>query len=381
MRRRLAWLVMLTCGLSSCGRSHSPDADAAVTDGGDGRDGGDDGGTTPVAPPLPADLRETVEPVPDGREPLCIPSAGALEAVDLWADPRGAFVLASMQDEAVVVAFDEGSGRWRRWWDAELLEEGAVQPEGVHGVVGGSLLVWPVQGCWITELSGPGASACASPEGGGPAVEVVDVLDVHRVDKDLAWVLIRYRHSSLGLMVNAERLSGGELDYEGGLEAPDARQPSGLLGIWGDGAGFFALSTRYLWAGGRRSDVPAATYASLWGDHRDSVWIGTEGGELLHFDALDWSRRPVAAGPIRHLWGGAETLYFGTDAAFGRMARGDGPADVQELLRWDPSRLRLQAIAGHEGAVYLALQQPDTDELSCAPLFVLKYEEGAFQRL
>lgn len=384
--RGAAWLLVLSCGVSACGRSHTPEADAAATD---GRGAEEDGGATPVPPLLPMDLHDAVEPTPRGHEPLCIPWAGPLDAADLWADTRGVFVLASMQDEAVVVAFDEGSARWRRWWVARRAEESAVVPGGIHGVAGASLLVWPVQDCWITELNGSGASACASPEDdGGPGVEIVGVLDVHRVDEHLAWALTRVRFGSLGLEARVMRLSDGELESGGTLHTPEgSRNPSGLLQVWGDGAGYFALSTKYLWASGGppdnapRSDVPAATYASLWGDRRDSLWIGTEGGDLLHFDATDWSRRPVATGPIRHLWGGPDALYFGTDSTFGRMIRADGPGDVQELLRWDPRRLRLHGIAGHEGVVYLVLEQPEADDLGCAPLFVLKYEGGTFHRL
>lgn len=322
----------------------------------------------------------------ESTEPLCSPVVGRVSAARVWADSRGVFVLGAIENNpfdpttpdgpgGTAVLFNDGTG-WRTWID-ELTR---VSPEiygGIEGVPGGPLLVYG-QACAVVAVEGPGRRSCFYPGdvslGGGAVVHA---------SPERTWAL----HPS-----GIASASDGEWRAVTGLAQPV--DPLGIrLSIWGDEHRFFVLGSTELEEGTvtdgvtthHFDDVEHPAFTAFWVRAPTDIWLGTEQGDLVHFDgASTESVAGLGAEPIVSFWGTDTDLYFITRSAVGRVRDGAAEALLQHDRAGLPigEHLELADISGDasRGEVYLALVDARHEAYECGATFVLWYDGTDFRR-
>jgi hypothetical protein len=324
--------------------------------------------TAPWAPPF------ALEPeAPEGHAALCHPYSGTVEAVDLWADERGPYLLVDtvnsegatrLWPSGAALQHHDGTG-WQAWYERPHAAE-EPGPSRLTGLPGSELLVWQAADCWLAALSGAQESRCVHPQAPETGPTLVDVA---MVTLDLRGLLM-----TDGTTVRVAR-DDGDRPPEGSV-VQWAGEP---IAVWADPVGAYVLGSQGLFtpvwpAGG----VPGGAYTALRIPHRDDIWIATWDGRLLHYDVVQWRSYPSEAGDLRHVWGSVDTLYFAAPRAFGRLVPDEGS---EVLLAWDAPELTLEALYGHGEDVYLAFHDRRHELNACGPVFVVRFDGERFWRM
>lgn len=327
----------------------------------------------PWDPPIPLDPEVGWR---ESTEPLCSPFAGEAVArgVDLFADDRGVFVLAAIDndpfsggptwDDGLTVQHNDGTG-WEIWHELAG-EPGSAGAHHLSGVPGGPLFLWP-GGCPIQRIEGAGSASCAYDESAvGAAFFASESLAYLAVDSPPAFV----------------RLEGEARTTIAALDPSwDHRA------IWGDAEDFVALlSDGVLRAQGggelaRVPGAPAAEYTAMFALSADDLWLGTADARLVHFDGGSWETIETGLSEsIAGLWSDGSVVYFATWRGFGRY---DAEGGVDVVFEYDPDEGPVVgSITGHagRGEVYLGLVEPRFDRYECGPVMLIVYDGERLRR-
>ena len=178
--------------------------------------------------------------------------------------------------------------------------------------------------CGLLSLGRAGQSRCLLD---GP------VADVSIVDEDTTYVL-RFDRVLAGDGVTFEELTP-PLGPADAVNATDLFAADGYMVVAGSAQSVWLRATEDTdWE--QLQGVPQGDYRAVWAFAPDDIWIGSAQGELVHYDGdrwqTMWSASDCAHEGIHSLWGAEDgTLYFATEAHFGRWAEGQ----VELLSSWE----------------------------------------------
>jgi hypothetical protein len=351
----------LSCDMSTC----RYDTSACETDGEAATDSGAPPATPgfwkpPVEDPYRINWPDEIG-WKDSDEALCSGHQGFLASVSIWSDPRGVFALVKSAEIADTIVHNDGTG-WR-----ELFSSSSFPPYvGLTGFPQGPLVVYGDFSCGVMLVEN-GEVTCSA--------GVYFVREVFVVNDSLAYAVYDNRvihYDGANWTQLGEPLDTAEEFLPRDIWANEQTvvivEQQNVFFYDPDAAGFY-----------RPQGIPAAQYRSVWGFAGDDIWIGTSGGELLHFDGSQWRVVAAVDRSIRGLWGDSGELFLHTGNSFARL-EGDR---IQILTKWSDDAVdnvyvtRLWGNSATE--VFLSILDT-TAQSSCGSAYVVWYDGRDFRR-
>lgn len=298
----------------------------------------------------------------DSDEALCSGHQGFLASVSIWSDPRGVFALVKSAEIADTIVHNDGTG-WR-----ELFSSSSFPPYvGLTGFSQGPLVIFGDFTCGV-QLLEDGAVTCSA--------GVTFVRGVFVVNEALAYGVYENRvihYDGVNWTQLGQPLDTAEEFTWRALWANEQTvvivEQQNVFFYDPDAAGFY-----------RPQGIPAAQYRSVWGFAGDDIWIGTSGGELLHFDGSQWRVVAAVDRSIRGLWGDSGELFLHTGNSFARL-EGDR---IQILTKWSDDavdNVYITRLWGNSATeVFLSILDTTAQSSSCGSAYVVWYDGRDFRR-
>ena len=187
----------------------------------------------------------------------------------------------------------------------------------------------------------------------------------------------------------------GLLKYSAGSWSTVADTGWGMFGVWADSQTLIACggNQTILVKNGsgdltQLAGVPAGMYTAVWAFAPDDVWFGNSGAQLLHYDGKKWKiyptgSRDISFSGITQLWGSSGTLYFSTQAEFGRW----NGTSIEMLLQ-PPADADMSALPTQFGRfwgtsptnVFVPVRDSRFAQYACGGVFVLWFDGTEFHR-
>lgn len=179
------------------------------------------------------------------------------------------------------------------------------------------------------------------------------------------------------------------LEYSAGTwsQVGDVGGTLNPIGLWADTGSVISTGTDQVLLGQDSgpftplSHVPAGKYASVWAFAPNDVWVGNRANQLLHYDGSRWQTYAVPGTTgddgIRHLWGGAGTLYFTTASQFGRW----NGSNLEILLRITGRSSPLGQFWGRSAhEVFIPVRDENYQDKACGSAFMLWFDGTQFHQ-
>lgn len=231
--------------------------------------------------------------------------------VSVWSDHRGVFLLVhdTYHDLPPTILSNTGGG-WQTsyTWPSEVW----MYPVsgGLRGIVDGPLIAFGILPCTIQLVDSTGA-ACSGAPSRAEAVAVVSPTLAYAVS------------------------DGEVLRFDGSLwtqlgdplpNIPSAKARPLARAIWADSSNVVVVANEggvYFVdpASGQatlQDGLPGSPFGSVWGFGSKDIWIGSDAGELYHYDGNGWSLAWSSGNsPIIRLWGSEGVLFAASWKTFG----------------------------------------------------------------
>jgi hypothetical protein len=236
---------------------------------------------------------------------------------DVWSDSRGIYAITSIEQS---LYFNSGTG-----WSLVSPQPSVL--EGMTGIPGGPLLLYPGEHCGVTAFDGKSETCLAA---------IPEIKRVFAVDTQRAFAIVDDRLLALrdSYFTPYGTMPAVPFPYEYRLwadaEVAVVAAEKGKVYVFTSPSSDPLVLTI--------PDQKAAT--ALWGFGRNDLWVGAEAGRLAHYDGQSWTIQQVAQGTcaeILNLWGAENVLYFATENHVGRWRGGvvdtvlDGPCALDSL--------------------------------------------------
>ncbi|MFW6031194.1 MAG: hypothetical protein ACOC9T_01280 [Myxococcota bacterium] len=313
-------------------------------------------------------------PTSPDEELFCHPYSGFVADVGLWVDDRGVFVLADVVNaegptrgwpSGAVLQHHDGT-EWEVWFDRPH-DETSPGPSGLASQAGKPIYLWSEPDCWITSVRAQETTYCWLQEAPTTPGEY-SLTDMHPT-ADGSWLLYTDPMETHLALVPGHSFT------------PDVHGTP--LAVWGDGAGYYVLTSEALFLGGQNSGSTSAgpyEHTAFWASDRDNVWVGTDDGHLLNFTTAQWLTHEAVDGRIEHLSGttAAEPVYFATRRRLGRLLP-DG--EIESLIAFESTAITIAALQVHEEDAVIAVRDDRHVQETCGQLFLVRYRNGVVERL
>ena len=305
-------------------------------------------------------------------EPICDDAVEG-NTLDVWADARGVFVLASDKcNRAVLDSSCIGRYSTSVWlnsgngWTPFLENDPSIESHQLAGQEDGDLWLTTTD-CGVLRVDESGVPHCAD--------------DSDLGDDDVT-------------------LSSREYSINGGRVFA-----LGSQGVWVDEDGEFSLlaplpqegwtlhaSDEWLLVGASNAAFlvshldgqvetlpppPAGDYSASFGRAPDDLWLGSSAGWLVHFDGTEWVSFPWGTlGAVNRFWGTADVIYFQSSRGFGRIRAADGQPEVLFYLEEDSSIASLEGMWGRaKDEVFLVGKSAiENSDETCSPIVSLVFD-------
>ncbi len=381
-RENAAFAISLLAAGCACAASHEVENtihEAGISDVGSTTSQPDEGGTSDAGSPGPPEvwrppIDERYRSVwPDdvgwktSEDSLCSQRSGPFMSHWVWSDNRGVFALVSSRtdflDPATAVFHNDGSG-WEKLYSFEFMFFA-----GLTGFTNGPLLVYGESnsGCGVQRLQG-GERTCSA--------GLSSVHNVFVVNDALAY----------GVYDNRVIAYDGTDWFQLG-DPIEGTEEIALRALWADEQTLVVVDDQAVFlfdddASGffKAADIPPGTYGPIWGFGGNDIWIGTDAGELMHFDGGEWTVVSSIDQRIRGLWGHSQQLFLHTGNALARLE----DDRVHMLTEWsrdlvDPPYIT-HIWGNSPSEVFLSILDNAQASSFCGSTFVVWYDGQYFRR-
>jgi hypothetical protein len=315
------------------------------------------------------------------EEQFCVGFTGRNTDADLWADDRGLYVLRTVpcRDLEVedcpysgeVLEFNDGTG-----WSVQLISSNRPANDLIGAFsTGAAILGWsPAEIAFLEEGVASGVLSLAGPP----------VVNFQALGQDVVYVAgprgdadASIRASELFIVTPTHVTPLGPVP--GAISASWADEQRAVFAGWDEFVLVYSVSQQTLTI---LQGVPAGTYSAVWGFGDQELWLGNDAGQLLHIEdasqAGTWELIETGSREaVQQLWGADGTVFFRTEATFGRATTEGAELLVDASDSADP--LRVRSLWGNSPTeVFVAFDDPNFERYACGSMFISWFDGSQF---